>query len=129
MNTTESTIHRMRLNPEPFEMIESGRKTIELRLLDEKRRAIKLGDMIVFTNTATGAELRTEVVGLHTFASFEELYKALPLLRCGYTAEDVKAAHYSDMDIYYPAWEQEKYGVVGIELRLDVTPCGESRGL
>ena len=31
-------VHRMNLQPEPFEKIAAGRKTIELRLLDEKRR-------------------------------------------------------------------------------------------
>ena len=33
--------HYMNLCPEPFEMIRSGKKTIELRLNDEKRKIIK----------------------------------------------------------------------------------------
>ena len=37
-------IHYMNLNPQPFEMIAAGRKTIELRLLDEKRKQIQAGD-------------------------------------------------------------------------------------
>ena len=41
----------MNLAPSPFEMIKSGAKTIELRLYDEKRRAVKVGDTIEFTNT------------------------------------------------------------------------------
>ena len=32
--------HTMKLNPKPFTFIESGIKTIELRLFDEKRKAI-----------------------------------------------------------------------------------------
>ena len=44
--------HYMNLNPEPFEMIRSGEKTIELRLNDEKRKAIGVGDTKVFSNTA-----------------------------------------------------------------------------
>ena len=47
-------IHKMNLNPEPFEMIRNGQKTIELRLNDEKRRMINVGDMIEFTQTETG---------------------------------------------------------------------------
>lgn len=31
-------IHVMKLNPSPFEKIVSGRKTIELRLYDDKRK-------------------------------------------------------------------------------------------
>ena len=34
--------HYMELTPEPLELIRSGKKTIELRLYDEKRQAIKV---------------------------------------------------------------------------------------
>ena len=111
-------MHNMKLNPAPFEMIKSGRKTIELRLLDEKRRQIKAGDVIVFTNTETAEALTATVVKMHVFDSFKELYENLPLLKCGYTADNVATAHPSDMDQYYSAEEQKKYGVVGIELLL-----------
>ena len=109
-------IHNMKLHSSPFEKIKSGEKTIELRLYDEKRQKIKEGDVITFTNTSTGEQLHKTVTKLHRFASFEELYQNLPLLQCGYTAEDVDTAHPDDMKQYYPAQEQEKYGVVGIEL-------------
>lgn len=46
-------IHNMKLNPEPFELISSGQKTIELRLNDEKRQRIKISDEIIFTKTKT----------------------------------------------------------------------------
>ena len=48
----------MKLNPAPFAMIKSGKKTIELRLFDEKRQQIKAGDAIEFTNTANGEKIR-----------------------------------------------------------------------
>ncbi|MBQ2255674.1 MAG: DUF3850 domain-containing protein, partial [Clostridia bacterium] len=47
--------HYMKLRPHPFAMIKSGKKTIELRLLDEKRRQIALGDTLIFINTDSGA--------------------------------------------------------------------------
>ena len=108
--------HPMKLHHAPFEKIKSGEKTIELRLFDEKRQKINPGDKIVFTNNATGETLTKTVLKLHRFDSFEDLYKALPLLQCGYTAEDIVTAHPSDMERYYSAEEQKKYGVVGIEL-------------
>ena len=114
----KTTSHEMKLNSEPFEKIKSGEKTIELRLYDEKRQKIQEGDTIVFTNNATGETLTKRVAKLYRFDSFEELYKTLPLLQCGYTAEDVDKAHPSDMEQYYSAEEQRKYGVVGIELQL-----------
>lgn len=114
-------IHNMKLHASPFNMIKSGQKTIELRLYDEKRRQICEGDVIIFTNTATGEKRAAEVKKLHRFDSFEALYQALPLLQCGYTAEDIHTAHPSDMELYYSADEQKKYGVVGIELQKELS--------
>ncbi len=108
--------HHMNLYAEPFEKIKSGRKTIELRLWDEKRQKIKVGDTIVFTNTADGEKLKTTVLELHRFESFEEMYRVLPLLKCGYTEQNVNEAKASDMEKYYSVGEQMKYGVVGIEI-------------
>ena len=85
-------------------------------MYDEKRQQIKVGEKIVFTNILNGETLEKTVVKLHRFDSFEELYKSLPLLQCGYTADDVDNAKSSDMVQYYSLEEQEKYGVVGIEL-------------
>lgn len=108
----------MKLFPNPFSMIKNGNKTIELRLFDKKRQQIKLGDKIIFTNTTTGETLNTVVVKLHCFDTFDKLYKSLPLLKCGYTIENIDKAKPSDMEQYYSIEEQKKYGVVGIELCL-----------
>ena len=108
----------MKLNPAPFEMIKSGQKTIELRLYDEKRQLINVGDEIVFTNTVTGETLQTKVLKLHHFDSFADLYKSLPLLKCGYTSENVGSATPADMEQYYSVDEQKKYGVLGIEIKV-----------
>lgn len=109
-------MHYMKLFNIPFQMIKNNQKTIELRLFDEKRQQIKIGDTIVFTNTKTGEILKRSVVKLHRFDSFEKLYKTLPLLQCGYTEKDIDKAHPSDMEQYYSVEEQKKYGVIGIEL-------------
>lgn len=47
-------IHRMKLNNKPFTMIKNGRKNIELRLYDEKRRKLNIGDEIIFENLEDG---------------------------------------------------------------------------
>ena len=44
-------LHEMTLFPKPYASISSGQKTIELRLYDEKRQSIHIGDQIRFTNT------------------------------------------------------------------------------
>ncbi|MBE6635803.1 MAG: ASCH domain-containing protein [Ruminococcaceae bacterium] len=111
--------HYMRLNPEPFELIRSGKKTVELRLFDEKRRLLKIGDEIEFTctNIDTGC-IVCRVEELYRFDSFRELYKSLPLSECGYTEDNISSASYKDMEKYYSPDEQKNYGVVGIKLRL-----------
>ena len=108
----------MKLNPAPFEMIKSGQKTIELRLYDEKRQLVNIGDEIVFTNMVTGETLQTKVLNLHRFDSFADLYKSLPLLKCGYTRENVGSATPADMEQYYSGDEQNKSGVIGIEIKV-----------
>jgi ASC-1-like (ASCH) protein len=46
----------MNLTPSPLHMIREGKKTIELRLYDEKRKAISVGDTITFLNTEDAAD-------------------------------------------------------------------------
>ena len=108
--------HSMQLQPSPFEMIKDGTKTIELRLFDEKRRKIQIGDTISFTNTETREVLSVKVLELFVFDSFETLYSRLPLLDCGYTEDDVETASPDDMNEYYQEELQQKYGVVGIKV-------------
>ena len=111
--------HFMRLDPKPFDSIKSGRKTIELRLYDEKRQQIKIGDTIVFTDTHNEKNiLYTRVFNIYRFASFAELYKVLPLDKCGYMPQDLPTAKPEDMEVYYSKEKQEKYGVVGIDIRI-----------
>lgn len=111
--------HQMKLNPQPFSMIKKGLKTIELRLYDEKRRLIKAGDTIIFSNTEHPDEqITARVMRLHLFDNFAELYQSLPLDKCGYLPEELRSASPADMNIYYPDDLQRQYGVVGIELQL-----------
>lgn len=111
--------HFMSLNPAPFYMIKTGDKTIELRLNDEKRRMINVLDEIEFVNTEDENEkILVRVLHLYSFNSFDELFGALPLLKCGYTRNDIATASPEDMNIYYSRERQAKYGVLGIEIEL-----------
>ena len=111
-------MHCMKLNPIPFEKIKNKEKTIELRLYDEKRQAVKENDLIEFTNAESGEVITARVVKMHIFKSFSELYATLPLTKCGYTQANLHEAQPSDMEQYYSPDEQKKYGVVGIEICL-----------
>lgn len=69
--------HDMSLRKAPFRAVANGTKVIEMRLLDEKRRTIKVGDCIRFTLVSGTESVTAEVVGLHRFPSFEALYASL----------------------------------------------------
>lgn len=111
--------HYMNLSPSPFSKIADGSKMIELRLNDEKRQKIAVGDTIVFTHTETKETLSAKVLALHKFPDFEALYKALPLEKCGYDESELSTAHHTDMEAYYPKEKIQKYGALGIEICLD----------
>lgn len=111
--------HLMNLHSSPFEMIRSGKKTIELRLYDEKRRLISIGDEIKFVSSSDSTQsLNCRVIALHKFDSFEDLYNNLPLLQCGYTENDILTASPNDMGVYYSKEKQKECGVIGIEIEL-----------
>ena len=109
------SIHQMKLKPSPFSAMKSGLKTVEMRLFDEKRQSIAVGDHIVFTQTQTGETLTVLVVGLRRYASFEALYQNEAHTTLGYTEGEV--AHPSDMSQYYDPEETQRYGVLAIEIR------------
>ena len=109
--------HIMKLNPTPMKMFKQGNKTIELRLYDEKRQKISVGDSIKFVNTQDITDVLNVIVeDLFVFSSFVELYENLPLLECGYTPDNIDEASPNDMELYYPKEKQNKYGVVGIKV-------------
>lgn len=111
--------HYMNLMGAPFEMIKLGQKTIELRLNDEKRQLISISDEIEFTNIDDiSQKLLVKVINIFKYKSFNDLYEALPLAKCGYTLDEIDRAKASDMDVYYTKEQQTKYGVLGIEIKL-----------
>ena len=108
-------LHQMKLKSSPFEKIKNGNKTIELRLNDEKRQKIKIGDFIEFSLFYNPDDrIQTRVTALHHFDTFAELYASLPKEKLGYTVSETPVPEH--MDKYYSREKQEKYGVLGIEL-------------
>ncbi len=107
-------LHKMKLQNEPFNSMKNGCKTIELRLYDDKRKLIKVGDKITFTLINGKESIDTTVRNLYGFDSFKSLYKNLPLDKCGYA--DVSKAKPEDMEEFYSKEEQSLFGVVGIEI-------------
>lgn len=114
--------HTMTLQAQPFALMSVGEKTFELRLYDQKRKQIAVGDTIVFSNANNAKEqLTVRVKNLYIFSSFKKLYQTLPLDKCGYLPNEVSKASSKDMEKYYPLEKQKQYNVVGIEIELGGT--------
>lgn len=107
--------HNMSLNNRPFKSIKEGTKTIELRLNDEKRSLLKVGDEIEFTNRDTNEKLSVDIINLHKYHSFKELYKHFNKIDMSYNKDE--PVEPKDMEAYYSKEEQNKYGVLGIKIR------------
>ena len=108
--------HEMELRQEPFDYIVKGIKTIELRLNDEKRKLINIGDKIRFSLIdSQNQSIETVVINLHRFNSFKELFSTRLFEKCGWkelTAEEAV----ENMRQYYTEIEERNYGVIGIEI-------------
>ena len=107
-------VHQMKLWNDSFLAIKNKTKIIEMRLNDEKRSKIKIGDIIEFTNTMTSESLMVKVIKIYNYDSFEQLYKHHDKISIGYKEDEV--ADPNDMLMYYKKDEIQKYGVLGIKV-------------
>lgn len=107
-------IHEMHLHAAPFLRIKSGEKRFEIRLFDEKRSKLRIGDPLLFISRENGDCIQAEIVGLYRFSTIDELplffsvkqSGLLPDMPMGDLAQEIKT-FYSPADIL-------KYGFLGI---------------
>ena len=107
-------IHKMKLVDFAFKAIKNKEKDIELRLNDEKRSKINIGDIIEFIHIDTNEIIKVEVINLHKYSTFEELFSKFDHKRFGLKDSDDA----SIMNNFYSREDQEKYGALGIEIKL-----------
>ncbi len=108
------TLHKMRLQSEPFEKIKSGTKKIELRLFDEKRRFINIGDTIEFQKQSEEIEtLHVRVIALLRYESFSKIFDDFPAEIFG--GKD-KASLLENVRQFYSPEREKEYGILGIRI-------------
>ncbi len=108
----------MELQNAYYNFILKGTKRIELRLYDEKRQKIKLGDVITITNAQTQEEFEVKVVGLLHYETFHDLFKDYEievLADKSMTKEELM----SELEKFYPVEKQKQYNVLGIRVELN----------
>ena len=108
----------MKLQPEYFNFILNGTKRIEIRLNDEKRQTIKLGDKIKFLKEHNLTEFfEARVVGLLRYNSLEEMFNDYDISILS-DKSMTKKELISVLEQFYTKDKQEKYGVLGIRIEL-----------
>lgn len=106
-------IHTMRLQTDPFLQIKCGKKRVELRLADEKRGKLRIGDLIIFEHTKNAEEtLCARVTDLRRYGNFDQVQKDFCLAELGFSAGDESLGE--RMRIYYSDTDVQKYGVLAI---------------
>ena len=108
--------HKMHLKEPYFSYIKGGTKRIELRLFDDKRRRIDLGDFIEFSGS-NDKSVQARVVGLLRYDSFVDLCKDFDIAILAdkvATKDDLIAT----LDEFYSPEKQAQFGVIGIRFEL-----------
>ena len=108
--------HEMNLQPKYFNFIKDGTKRIELRLFDEKRQQIELGDTIEFAKSEN-EKFKAEVIGLLRYNSFNDLFEDVDIS----ILADKSMTKQELLDVlseFYAPEMQAEFGVLGIRLKI-----------
>ena len=106
----------MNLQPKYFDFIKDVTKRIELRLYDEKRRSIQLGDIIEFAKS-DDEKFKAEVVGLLRYNSFADLFEDFDISILA-DSSMTKQELLEVLGEFYSEEKQAEFGVIGIRIKL-----------
>ena len=108
-------IYEMNLHDEPFNAIKRNRKVIEMRLNDERRKDLKVNDLIIFSNNLTNEKLEVIILDIKKYHDFYELYSNNKKEELGYLKNEI--ADPKDMYQYYSKEQILKYWVIAIKIK------------
>ena len=106
----------MNLQPKYFDFIKDGTKRIELRLYDEKRQSIQLGDIIEFAKSED-EKFKAEVVGLLRYNSFADLFEDFDISILA-DSSMTKQELLEVLGEFYTEEKQAEFEVIGIRIQL-----------
>ena len=118
VNEKSSDLLKMSLAPKWFALFKSGKKNVEVRLFDEKRQGINVGDLLEMVNAQTNESVTARVRALYRFGSFIELGQSALVNACGFegmTPDEIEAL----MRGFYSEADEKRYGVLAIETEVE----------
>lgn len=105
---------KIHLDSDIFDIVKKGTKDIEVRLNDEKRKNLQIGDTLIFLKRPLEDEsIIKKVKALEYYNSFDELVGHYKMKRI-YLEGCSKENYLKLMGRFYTKEEQDKYGVVAI---------------
>lgn len=110
--------HEMKLQPEYYNFILNGTKRIEIRLFDEKRQQIKIGDTIkILKEPELNESFNAKVIGLLRYNTFEDMFKDFDISVLS-DSSMTKEELIDVLEQFYTKEKQKQYGVLGIRIEL-----------
>ena len=110
--------HKMKLLPQYFNYIKNGTKRLELRLNDEKRKDIKIDDLIIFEKVSDDIEyLNTKVKNIYKYNNFKDLVNDFDIELIA-DKSITKDEILNTLNEIYPIDRQDAYGALAIEIEL-----------
>ena len=111
-------INSMKLSEPWYTLIKNGKKTVEGRIYDKKRKLLNVGDTLIFTDTNGKNEIVTTIINLKVFKNFD---KAIRYAKLKNVLPNIRT--YKDgVKIYHsiPGYKkkEKKYGVVLIFFKM-----------
>lgn len=107
--------HQMKLADKYFMKIKDGNKIIELRLFDEKRQKLNIGDFIEFSKNDMSDKVTVGIKALYRYATFDEILSDFPI---AYFGGDSKEEMMEEIHKFYPESEENSTGIIGIKFEL-----------
>ena len=106
---------KFHLHSDVFDIVKNGTKNVEVRLNDEKRRQLSIGDTLIFLRRPNDdEEIYATVTNLKYYNNFSELVDNYEMNRL-YLSNYTKEMFLNELLRFYPIEEQNNYGVVAIE--------------
>lgn len=108
----------MKLSSEHFDKVKSGSKTYEVRLNDEGRQKIGIGDSIIFKRLPDLIDgVIVKVTDVKVFPSFEDMARVLSIESIGFDKKNAGQVSRYFLKEYSKA-DEKKYGVVAFKFEL-----------
>lgn len=108
----------MKLQSKYFDFMFRGTKRIEIRLNDEKRQLIKIGDIIEFERfSELNDSFKTRVVELIRYNNFDELVKDFDISILA-DKSMTKSELINELIQFYSEEKQQKYEILAIRIEL-----------